>query len=141
MTLCWEEKKKGVEYCLYVYFGPYGRREIEEALKTSNWWIKLFYSLFCTCFWIGLGYMWVLGRGPYSISLIGWDESKGVMFCFPFSFRPCYLVYIVYTFRCTSLGFLNTIAFTYKKKKNLISFYNILMRVDGKTKKRKMISF
>ena len=50
-------KEKGVECCLYVYFGPYGRREIEEALKTSNWWIKLFYSLFCTCFWIGLGYM------------------------------------------------------------------------------------
>ena len=29
-------KEKGVECCLYVYFGPYGRREIEEALKTSN---------------------------------------------------------------------------------------------------------
>ena len=40
---------------------------------------------------------------------------KWVIFYYSFSFWPCCLVYIVYTFRCTS-GFLNTIAFTYKKK-------------------------
>ena len=54
----------------------------------------------------------------FSILLIGWDVSKAVVFYYSFSFWPCCLVCIMYTFRCTS-SFLNTIAFTYQKKKKV----------------------
>ena len=55
----------------------------------------------------------------FFISLIGQNVSKGVTFFFSFSFWPYCLVYIMYTFRSTSLGFLNLIAFTYPKKKKV----------------------
>ena len=59
--------------------------------------------------------------------MIGWDVSKGVIFCYSFSFWPCCLVYIMYTFRCTS-GFLNTIAFTYQKKKKKSWYFIVWCR-------------
>ena len=72
---------------LYVYSGPYGRREIEESLKTLNQQTKLFYGPFCTCFCNGSRFKQVLARGLYLISLIDWDVTKVVFFCvFPFLF-------------------------------------------------------
>ena len=38
------------------------------------------------------------------------------MICCPFPFWPLCLVYIVHTFRCSSLGTLYTFGFTYQKK-------------------------
>ena len=44
-------KEKGFGMQLFcAYFGPYGRREIEEPLKIPSWRTKLFYDPFCISF-------------------------------------------------------------------------------------------
>ena len=73
--------------------------------------------LFVHVFWVGSGLMLTLARGLYLISLIRWGVSKLVVFVFLLFFSLLALCTSCILFRCIFFGFLNTIAFTYQKKK------------------------
>ena len=73
--------------------------------------------LFVHAFWVGSGLMLTLARGLYLISLIRWGVSKLVVFVFLLFFSLLALCTSCILFRCIFFGFLNTIAFTYQKKK------------------------